>query len=121
LALCESNHKEGENFCMVALVWTTLLDTLKIIMVGLAVLYAGMVLMAMRTEGLDYRPRWNWNDIARSTEQLVVWGGVRIVARASQAAKSALEVLTEASADLGEWFVHQRGGNVEAKFRSRFL
>jgi hypothetical protein len=31
------------------------------------------------------------------------------------------EMLSEASADLGEWYVRRRGPETEATFRSRFL
>jgi hypothetical protein len=37
------------------------------------------------------------------------------------AAESVFEVLSEASADVGEWFIRQCGPDAEARFRSRYL
>jgi hypothetical protein len=121
LADAESNHQEEEKMAMAASMWADLMIAVKILGMGVAVLYAGLVALAWRTEGEDYRLGWDWNDIARSTEQFAVWAGVRAVAGVGRAAKTLFDVLSEASADLGEWFVHQRGESAVARFRSRFL
>ena len=102
-------------------VWNFAQTAFKIFIAGGAVLYTGMVLMALRTGEEDFRPHLDWSGVARSVEQLAVWAGVRIVTWTIQAAKSLLEILTDASADLGEWFVRQRGGRFEARVRSRYL
>jgi hypothetical protein len=35
--------------------------------------------------------------------------------------RTALEMLSDASAEVGEWYIRRRGGQVEAIFHSHFL
>jgi len=97
--------------------WTVL----KFLLAALGFLYAGLVLMAYRTEGPRFQLRVNWQDPFRSAQQLLVWLGVKAVAAIVRVGSSTWEMLSEASADLGEWYVRQRGDETEATFRSRFL
>lgn len=95
--------------------------TMKLVLIALGILYSGLVLMAYRTEGPRYQLRLDWQGPARSAQQLLVWLGVKVLAALVYAGRAALEVLSEASAEVGEWYLRRRGGEAEATFRSRFL
>ena len=97
--------------------WTVL----KFLLAALGVLYAGLVLMAYRTEGPRFQLRLDWQDPFRSVPQLLVWLGVRALAAIVRIGSGTWDMLSEASADLGERYVHPRGPEAEAIFRSRFL
>jgi len=97
--------------------WTVL----KFLLAALAFLYAGLVLMAYRTEGPRFQLRVDWQDPFRSAPQLLVWLGVRALAAIVRLGSSTWEILSETSADLGEWCIRRRGPRAEAIFRSRFL
>lgn len=106
---------------MASLIGILFWATLKLLLVASALLYAGLVLMAYRTDGPRYQLRLDWLDPARSAERLLVWLGVKVVAAVLRAGRSALEILSEAAAEVGEWFIRRRGGQAEALYRSRFL
>ncbi|MGD0922997.1 MAG: hypothetical protein ABSA70_14735 [Terriglobia bacterium] len=97
--------------------WTVL----KFMLAALAFLYAGLVLMAYRTEGPRFQLRADWQGPFRSAPQLLVWLGVRALAAIVRIGTGTWDMLSEASADLGEWYVRRRGPEAEAIFRSRFL
>jgi len=97
--------------------WTVL----KFLLAALAFLYAGLVLMAYRTEGPRFQLRVDWQDPFRLAPQLLVWLGVRALAAIVRLGSSTWEILSETSADLGEWCIRRRGPRAEAIFRSRFL
>lgn len=94
---------------------------LKLLLAASGILYAGLVLMAYRTEGNSYRLRLDKQNAARSAVQLLVWLGVQAVAAIVRVGKATLEMLSDASAEVGEWYIRRRGGEVEAIFRSHFL
>lgn len=93
----------------------------KFLLGAFGILYAGLVLMAYRTEGERYRLSLNKQDPAGSAAQLLVWAGVRAMATVVRVGRTALEMLSDASAEVGEWYIRRRGGQVEAIFRSHFL
>ncbi len=93
----------------------------KFLLAAFGILYAGLVLMGYRTEGDRYRLRLDEQDPVGSAEQLLVWLGVRAMAAIVCVGRTTLEMLSEASAEVGEWYIRRRGGEVEASFRSRFL
>lgn len=86
-----------------------------------AVAYAGLVLMSYATDGPRYRPRLRLADPLRSFQRLLVWLGVKALAVLMAAARAVLAVLSDASAEVGEWFVAQWSQQSRASFRSRFL
>jgi hypothetical protein len=88
--------------------WTLLTGIVKLFLAGAAVLYAGLVFIAWQSEGADYRVRFEWADPARSGERLLVWVGVKVVTAVLERLKWALEILEDASADLGEWLLYHR-------------
>jgi hypothetical protein len=83
-------------------------------------LYAGMVLMRYRTDGPHYRLSFELRDPIRSVEHLVVWLGVEVLATCLQFAGVILDMLLEASAEVGEWFM-RRSLVLQESVRSRFL
>jgi len=90
------------------------------LMVAAAALYAGIVLMRYRTEGPRYRLNFNLQEPARSTQQLGVWLGVKVLGGCVRIARSILNTLLEASAEVGEWLM-RRSPTVQESIRSRFL
>lgn len=88
--------------------------------VAAGALYAGMVLMTYRTDGPQYRLSFELQDPARSVEHLVVWLGVKVLGACLRIARAILNILLEASAEVGEWFIRLSPG-VQESVRSRFL
>jgi hypothetical protein len=94
---------------------------LKLLLAAFGILYAGLVLMAYRTEGDRYRPRLDKQDPVGSAAQLLVWLGVKAMGAIVRVGRATLEMLSDASAEVGEWYIRRRGGEVEAIFRSHVL
>lgn len=94
---------------------------LRLLLAAFGILYAGLVLMAYGTEGDRYRLRLDRQDPAGSAKQLLVWLGVKAMAAVLRVGRTTLEMLSDASADVGEWYIRRRGGEVEAIFRSHVL
>jgi len=94
---------------------------LKLLLLSFAVLYAGLVIMTYRTNGSRYRPDLNGRDPARLLEGLAIWLGVRAVAAVLRFGRRLFEMLSETSADLGEWFIRRQSRHVQESVRSRFL
>jgi hypothetical protein len=88
--------------------------------VAAGVLYAGMVLMRYRTDGPSYRLSFELRDPARSVVHSVVWLGVRVLEVFLRFARVILNMLLEASAEVGEWFMRLSPA-VQESVRSRFL
>jgi hypothetical protein len=82
--------------------------------------YAGMVLMRYRTDGPHYRLGFEVHDPARSLQQLAVWLGVKVLEGCLRITRVILNVLLEASAEVGEWFM-RLNPTVQKSIRSRFL
>jgi hypothetical protein len=93
---------------------------LKLLAVAAGALYAGMVLMRFRTDRPHYRLSFELRDPGRSAEHLVIWLGVKVLEGCLRIASSILNILLEASAEVGEWFM-RRSPAVKERIRSRFL
>jgi len=94
-------------------VWTWLAD-------AAGALYAGMVLMRHRTDGPHYRLSFDPRHPVRSVLDLAVWLGVKVLQACLRFAQAFLNLLLEASAEVGEWLM-RRSPAVEESVRSRFL
>jgi len=94
---------------------------LELLLLAGAILYAGLVLMTYRTDGPFSRLRLELGNPARSAQRLLVWLGVKTVAFALRTFQLAFNMLSETSAEVGEWFLRRRDREVQAAFRSRFL
>jgi hypothetical protein len=77
--------------------------------------------MSYRTNGPHYRPHVNLHEPARSAERLLVWLGVKILAFALRLGVPVFGMLSEASAEVGEWYLRHRDPEALASFRSRFM
>jgi hypothetical protein len=84
---------------------------LKLVLLAGGALYAGLVLMRYRSHQARRRPYLHWRDPARSIEVLAVWLGVKAVAFVARAAAPIYGMLSEASADVGEWFLTRTARN----------
>lgn len=84
---------------------------LKMALLAGGVLYASLVLMHYRTHRARRRPRLNWRDPARSIEVLAVWLGVKAMAFVALVGSPIYGMLSEASADVGEWFLARTARN----------
>ncbi len=85
-----------------------LLVSLESFWIAVGLLYLALVLTAYRMDGPFYRPRMALDEPVRSSGRFVVWLGVRAVARLVRTTRAALETFFEASADVGEWYLHRR-------------
>lgn len=88
--------------------WALFLDAARLILLGTAVLYTVHVLITLRTEGSHYKLRFDGHDPARSAERALIWLGVRALVSILAGLKASLDVLEDASADVGEWVLHRR-------------
>ncbi len=88
--------------------------------VAAGALYAGMVLMRFRTDGPHHRLSFELRDPTRSVVHLVVWLGVKVLEACVRFTSAILNILLEASAEVGEWFM-RRSPAVQESIRSRFL
>jgi hypothetical protein len=81
--------------------------------------YAGMVLMRYRKKGPHYRLSLLVQDPARSVQGLMVWLGVKVLGGCLRIARHLLNMLLEASAEVGEWYIRVSPAAWES-IRSRF-
>ena len=94
---------------------------LRLLLLGGALIYAGLVLMSYRLDGPNARLRLSPADPARSLERLLVWAGVKTLHAALRSTRRILDILGEASAEVGAWFIERRGAKVQEAVRSRFM
>jgi len=71
-------------------------------------------------DGPHYRLSFDLRDPARSVVHLLVWLGVKVLQVGLRFARAFLNILLEASAEVGEWFM-RRSPAVQESIRSRFL
>ena len=86
--------------------------SLKLAMLGALAVYLGLVLIRYLTYGPRLRPHFDWHDPAHSAKQLAIWLGAKGLAVAVVAATRVFEMLSEASAEVGDWFLslsHRHG------------
>lgn len=82
---------------------------LKLILLGVGILYSFRVLWTFHTERAEKPLHLTWSDPARSADELAIWVGLKVVQELWSGVSWALNVLEEASADIGEWFLNHRG------------
>src|SRR5579872_5349048 len=87
--------------------WTRALTTaLDWAVIAGAAFYGTYVFLLYFAQGTRPRPEIDLSKPARSAEDLAVWMGVRLVAVGVRAGKPVLSMLSEASADVGDWFLN---------------
>ena len=82
--------------------------SLRLALVAGAAIYASRVLMSYVTTSPQLRPRLDLHEAARSAGRLAVWLGVKALALSVRAGSRILGMLSEASAEVGEWFLSSR-------------
>jgi len=105
---------------MVAYLTILLVQLCKLLAIALGAVYAGMVLMRYRTDRPHFRLNFQLRDPARSMQHLMVWLGVKILDACLRLVMAFLNMLLEASAEVGEWIL-RRSPTVQQSVRSRFL
>jgi len=95
-------------------------DLCKLLAIAAGAIYAGMVVMRYRTDRPHYRLSFQLRDPARSLQHLMVWLGVRVFDACLRLVVAVFNMLLEASAEVGEWFL-RRSPSVQQSVRSRFL
>ncbi|HEV2247667.1 MAG TPA: hypothetical protein VGW37_13530 [Terriglobia bacterium] len=88
------------------MLWSIFLWAVKLFVAGVLIFYAGMVVIALRTQGNHRRGQLDWHDPAHTAENLLLWVGVKIVRETLRLLRAILDLLEEASADVGEWILH---------------
>jgi len=92
---------------------------LKLALLTVVVLYAGLVLMSYGTDGSRERPRFDLRDPATSAERILTWLGVVTLAWCVRGAARTFAMLTEESAVVGEWFLRRHAPETLASFHTR--
>jgi hypothetical protein len=78
---------------------------IKLALLAGVVLYSGLVLMTYSIEGPRRRPRYDLRHPANSARDLAVWLGVEALVGLVRLGTPIFGLLSEASADVGEWFL----------------
>ena len=73
-----------------------------------AAIYAGLVLIRYGSDGGHHRPEWDFHDPVHSVEHWAVWLGVMLLALVVRVVAPVFAMLSEASADVGDWFLSRR-------------
>jgi hypothetical protein len=92
----------------------------KLLVIAAGVLYGSLVVTTYAKQGPDLPLRLEFGDAPRSAERLLIWMGVRVTAAMVRAFRWILELLYEASADVGAWAVSKSNPRVQAHVSSRF-
>ena len=100
---------------------TLVAGTVKLGMIASALSYTFLVVTTYAKEGPDYRLHFELSDAARSVERLLIWMGIKFSTAIGRAFRSTLDLLYDASADVGTWVVSKSSPQVQARVRSRFL
>jgi len=106
---------------MSEMVMTLVVVLAKLLLITAGVLYASLVVATYAKQGRDFQLRLELGDPARSAERLLIWAGLRVTAMTVRAFRWVLELLYEASADVGTWVVSKSSYQVQARVSSRFL
>lgn len=81
---------------------------LKLAFLAAALFYAGLVLRRYLSDGPHVRPQFDWRDPAHSVEHWALWLGVNALTLAVRVGTRIFAMLSEASAEVGEWFLEHR-------------
>jgi hypothetical protein len=81
---------------------------LHLALLAAAAFYTGLVLMSYLAHGPHYRLQVDWHDPKHSAERLAMWLGVRSLALTLRVVTPVFGMLSEASAEVGDWFLSHR-------------
>jgi hypothetical protein len=85
---------------------------LKTGLAAVGILYAVEVLWIYAESGDNYRPELHRANKIQFIERLLIWAGVVLIGALLRLSRPVLNMLTEASADLGEWALARRAVGV---------
>ena len=86
--------------------WTLVFAAVRCLLKVAIVFYAGLVLIALKCKEPP-QLKFNWNEPARSGERILMWAGALTVGFIWRELKAVLDILEDASADIGEWVFHR--------------
>jgi hypothetical protein len=92
----------------------------KLLLIASGAFYTILVLTTYAKQGPDYQLHFESGHPARSAERFLIWMGIKVAAAMAFAFKWILELLFEASADVGVWAVSKSTPQVQARVISRF-
>jgi hypothetical protein len=90
---------------------------LKIGLASVGLLYAVQVIGGYAKFGEHDRPEFDPTHIIESVEQLIIWVGVTSIRLSVRLSRPLLGLLTEASADVGEWALARHTAGLSARER----
>ena len=92
---------------------------IKVGLLAIGVLYAVQIFRtyASARAGEAHWPPLDRKEPIRSAEQVLIWSGVFLVAVAVRLARPVMDMLSEASAEVGEWAISRH--QTEATLRTR--
>jgi hypothetical protein len=90
---------------------------MKIGLAGLGLLYAIEVIRMYAKAGEHERPAFDPAEVIESTERLLIWVGVILIRVSIRISRPVLDVLSEASADLGEWALARHAAGAPSRGR----
>ena len=91
---------------------------LKIGFAAVGIPYAVEVLVISAKSGANYRPALDRTDGIQFVERLIC-AGVALIAAGVKLTRAVLDMLTEASADLGEWAIARHAVGVSVRGREQ--
>ena len=93
---------------------------IKLVVVAGVLLYSFLVFASYASDP-RHSPRLDLTVPGRSAQHLLVWLGVKAVSAIVRSGSSVLDLLYDASADVGGWVVDKSGRRMRESVRSRFL
>jgi hypothetical protein len=78
---------------------------IKLALIVLGTIYISLVARRYATARSLETPKFQLEQLGRSIEQFLVWGGVKLLDLAIRMMRPVWQTLLEASADVGEWVV----------------
>ncbi|HXJ92817.1 MAG TPA: hypothetical protein VMT20_08035 [Terriglobia bacterium] len=94
---------------------------IKLGLLAVGVLYAIQILKtyARARAGEPHWPPLDWKEPIRSAEQVLIWGGVFVVAVGVRLVRPLVDTLSEASAEVGEWAMNRHQTEATVRTRTR--
>ncbi len=93
---------------------------LKLTLAATELPYAGLAILSDRADGSRAGLRFDSRYPASSAKHLLVWLGANALAMTIRISIMLWDMLAEASAEVGEWFLRSGGSGLRQSLRSRF-
>lgn len=94
---------------------------IKLGLVAIGILYVIQILKtyASARAGEPHWPPLDRKEPIRSAEQVLIWGGVFVVAVVARLVRPLVDMLSEASAEVGEWAINRHQTEAAVRTRTR--